>query len=142
MIFVIRKFAQGNTKIYITMNIKTNLFIIFSITLLALGVWLMILFNINPKNADWLEKLAFFGSLLLLLSGTLTFIIFYFRIWFSNKEVIYSYLPIAIRHSVLISFIAVSLLFLNALDVLTWWDGIILVVVIILIELFFQTKRT
>lgn len=123
------------------MKLKTYLFAIFSITLLSLGVWLLIFFNVDRDVADFITISAFFGSLFLWLAGFLTLIIFYLRVWFSNKEVVFSNLPISIRHAILIALIIVGLLALNALQVLTWWDAGMYLVVVVLLELFFRSKK-
>ena len=123
------------------MKLKSYLFSVFAVTLLSLGVWFMILFNIDVDTADFLTISAFFGSLFLWLTGILTFIIFYFRVWISNNEVIFTFLPISIRHSILISYTLVGILSMNALNVLTWWDAIMLILVTVLIELFFRAKK-
>lgn len=122
------------------MKIKTYLFTLFCITLLSLGVFLTILFNFDPTSADFITKSAFFASIFILTTGLLTFSNFYIRIWATNKEVIFSHLPISIRHSVLISLVFVGLMILSSLKVLTWWDAGMFIVVIIMLELFFRTR--
>ncbi|EKD56262.1 MAG: hypothetical protein ACD_58C00242G0001 [uncultured bacterium] len=124
------------------MKLKTYLFVIFSMTLLSLGIWLMILFNIDPDSADLITKSAFFSSMFLWLMGIMIFIIFYLRIWVSNKEVIYNNLPIALRHAIFISLVITGLLALNSSNLLNWWDAGMFIVVITMLELLFRQKTT
>lgn len=122
------------------MKLKTYLFTLFTITILALGVWLLILFNVDKNSADFVTKSAFFGSLFLWLMGIIAFIIFYFRVWISNREVVFGQLPISVRHACLISLAIVGLLIFKSIKIFTWWDSSMFVLVIVLIELFFRTK--
>lgn len=101
----------------------------------------MILFNIDPNNADIFTISTFFISVFMFISGFLTFILFYLKNWFNNNEVIYTHLPIAIRQSVLISSAIIGILVFKSLDIFTVWDITIFLVIIILIELFFRSKK-
>jgi len=123
------------------MKLKSSLFFIFVLTLISLGVFLMILFNIDPNDADIFTISTFFISVFMFISGFLTFILFYLKNWFNNNEVIYTHLPIAIRQSVLISSAIIGILVFKSLDIFTVWDITIFLVIIILIELFFRSKK-
>lgn len=123
------------------MKNKTQLFLIFSLTLISLGTWVIIMFNYNPNLADILIPSAFWSSLFLSLWGILTFILYFLRAQFTNREVIYSHLSISIRHSILITSCVVGLLFLKSMNVLTWWVATMFVMVVLLLELFFRTKK-
>lgn len=122
------------------MTLKRNLFYLFTVTLLALGVWLSLLFHTDPTYADILTWLTFLGALFLWLSGFLTFILFYLKLTFVNHETVYNLLPGCVRQSAEIGLAVVGLLALQALRVLGWWEGGLYVLVILLIELFFQTQ--
>lgn len=121
-------------------NISKHLFIIFVGTLLALGIWLLIVFNYNPYLADKLTIVVFFACLLLWLTGIMSLIGFYIKLKMSNHEVIYSLLLPTIRQSLLISLAIVGVLVLSTLSVLTWWDAILLILAIASIELFYKIK--
>lgn len=123
------------------MTIKYQLFGIFTGTLLALGIFLAIFFNSDPYTADIFTKTAFFVSLFLFFGGFLTFLGFYLRVYFSNREVIYDNFPVALRQALLVSFLLTGLLVLQSLRVLSLWDSIILTVVVILIELYFRSRK-
>ena len=47
---------------------------------------------------------------------------------------------IIFRQSMLLSFLVIALLFLQSLRALTWWDGLLLVAGVLLIELYFLIK--
>ncbi len=123
------------------MKLTKQLFSVFALTLMALGLFLAILFNVNPDTTDLITQITFFISLFIFLSGLFTFIGFYLRVYLSNHEIIYANFPIALRQAILVSLLIVGLLALNALRVLNIWSGIIFVLILIIIELFFRSKQ-
>lgn len=122
------------------MKLKSQLFIVFSLTLICLGVWNIILFNYNPYSSDNFIISIFFTSLFVLLVGLLTFIFFYLKTWRSNHEIIYAHLPVSLRQAILISLIITGLIVLQTMRVLTLIDSLMFISLILLIELFFRTK--
>jgi hypothetical protein len=122
------------------MKLKKNLFSLFTITLLAFGGWLTILFNVDPLKADNFVLVALYASLFLFLAGLLTFIGFGVRIYLSNREIIYAHLTPSIRQATLLAFALVGLLFLQSLRVLSIIDAGAFLLAIILLELFFRSK--
>ena len=120
--------------------LRKKLFYLFSATITSLTIWLYFLFHVDPTYADILIWIAFMASLFFWLSGFLGFIIFYLKINFYNQEIIYSLLPTSLRQASEISLIIVGLLSLQSLKVLGWWEGGLYILVILLLEMFFQTK--
>lgn len=122
------------------MNIKFYLFGIFLGFIFTLGVWILMLFNIDPFQADFLIIATFFATLFLWLWCVSTLIGYYLRVWSGNNEVVFSNLPIASRQGILLALIIVGLLILSTINILTWWIGAIWVLVISFMELFFRTR--
>ena len=122
------------------MSIKLYLFYIFIGFILSLGVWLLILFNIDPYKTDFISISAFFASLLIWIFCLFSLLIYYFKIWYTNKEVIYTILPISLRQGFLISLVIVGLSILGSLNILNWWIAGLWALVILITELFFKTR--
>jgi hypothetical protein len=122
------------------MNLRVYLFSLFIGFLVAFGVWLLILFNIDPFKTDFLSIAAFYASLFIWLSSLISLINYFVRLWFNNKEVVYANLTTALRQGMLISLIVVGLLILEQLNVLNWWVGGIWSIVVLLTELFFNVR--
>lgn len=123
------------------MKIKIYLFTIFILTLISLGTWFLILFNINPYTTDLISRCAFFASLLIWTTGILSLILFYLRIKLSNKEIIFAFLPLSLRQAFLFSLAFVVVLILSSLNVLSWWSAILTVLSILILDLFFKTRK-
>ncbi|PIP21651.1 MAG: hypothetical protein COX39_01860 [Candidatus Nealsonbacteria bacterium CG23_combo_of_CG06-09_8_20_14_all_40_13] len=122
------------------MTLRHYLFLLFSSTLVSAGIWLVIFFNIDPTSADIMSISAFFASLFWFLAGFLTFIGFYLRNWFGNREIIYANLSPSLRQAILISIAATGLLVFSYLKVLSLWTAIPFVIICLLIELYFQSR--
>ena len=123
------------------MKTKVYLFILFCITLFSLGFFILILFNVDPYNADILSQSAFFISLFIFIIGILTLIGFYVRVKITNNEVFYANFAPSVRQSILVALVIVGLLVLKTLQVLSWWDGAMFALAILLLELYFQNKQ-
>ncbi len=124
------------------MKLKQALFSLFSITLLAFGGWLTILFNVDPFKADQFILVSLYASLFLFIMGLLTFIGFGVRILLSNREIIYGNFVPSLRQAMLLSFALVGLLFLQSLRVLSAVDAGAFLLAVLLLELFFRAKKT
>lgn len=122
-------------------TLKNYIFSIFIVSLVSIGTWLMILFNYNPYKSDIVTIIAFYTSLLLWVTGIFSLIGSYIRTKTINHDLIQSDLFAVFRQSLFISLAFVGILIMQTLKVLTWWDGILLVLAILLLELFFRTKK-
>lgn len=122
-------------------SVKFYLFGLFCITLIALGIFVLILLNTDPYSADILTIIVFYISLYIFNVGILTFIGFYLRVARSNNGLFYLNFKPALRQATLISLIFVSLLVLKMMKVLNWWDAVMLSLAILLFEMYFQTRN-
>ena len=115
--------------------------LIFS-TILCWACFGLILFYIDPQESGWTGLSIFYASLFFALTGTLSLIGFYLRVWFSKNEIVYAHVFPAFRQGMFLSLILVISLVLQALRILTWWDGALLVGSIILLEFYFMSRQT
>lgn len=98
--------------------------------------------QIDPEKTGAIGQLLFFISAMLFLSGL--FILFF--TWMKGKtlhedDVNFANLGISFRQGILMAFLVVLLLVLQQYRVLTWWDGALTVAGILLVELYFLTRR-
>ncbi len=124
------------------MTLKSYLWAIRMGTFLSIGAFVAVLFFIDPEAWGFLGKILFYFSLALALSGV--FILFltwlYLRLNrdLDNMSVI---LGASFRQGILLSALAVIILLLQSFRILTWWDGILVVAGMLLIELYFLTRK-
>jgi len=121
--------------------LKRNLFFLCSVTVVALASIILSVFNYNPYTAHNYQMVIFYASAFIFLFGLFSLIIFYTKIGLSKKETIYALYWPSIRQGILLSSAVISLLVLRGMKLFDLWVGIPLFLILILFELFFQTKR-
>ncbi|MBP7057084.1 hypothetical protein KBB08_01185, partial [Candidatus Gracilibacteria bacterium] len=86
--------------------------------------------------------LAFFISLFIAMAATCALLIFFLKRFLSGNEIFYAFLVIALRQGILISIALCLLLLLKSLQVFFWWDALIIIVGMVLIEFAFHRKSS
>ncbi|HOX11149.1 MAG TPA: hypothetical protein PK333_04130, partial [Candidatus Moranbacteria bacterium] len=110
--------------------------------LIALAAWVLVILNIDPDKSGIVGQILFYVSTFLLFAGIA--IIFFTRVRrFSagNDEDALCYLGTSFRQGILTSILIVGLMILQQNRILTWWDGALVVVGILLVELYFLTRK-
>jgi ABC-type Fe3+-siderophore transport system permease subunit len=124
------------------MTLKPYLWGIRISTAISFAAWVLVIRQVDPEKTGIIGQVLFFGSTFLLLAGV--FILFFS--WLrrhvgGNEETALIYIGVSFRQGVLMSVLAIILLFLQQNRVLTWWDGALTVAGIFLVELYFLTRR-
>mgnify|MGYP001486893266 CR=1 FL=1 len=123
------------------MGLRLYLFSLYATLIISLGLWLLIIFNINPYQAPFWIVGIFYFTLFFLFVSLFSIIGFYFRIWLTNREVIFSHLAPTLRQGIIISLMIVGLVFLQQVKVLNWYVGGLYILAISMIELFFRSRK-
>ena len=113
----------------------------FTITVFAIISVILCLFNYNPFQIGIVQFIYFFLSVLFGLWGIITIILFGLKIRLSHKETIYIHFWPAARQGLILALGLTFILILQGLKLLDIWVGIPIMVIIILLEMFFQTKK-
>ena len=122
------------------MTLKSYLWGMRSSTFLALVAWVLVIFHTDPETGGVSAKFIFYFTLFLLLSGVFILMLSFLRRKFGKNGVVLSDLGMSFREGMLLSLLVVILLVLQSLRFLAWWDGLLAVAGIFLIELYFLTK--
>lgn len=100
----------------------------------------LVLTKLSPYESMGLSLTFFFITLFIALTATLAVFGFYFRVWLFKNEVFYRHINVALRQGVFLSLITLFSLVFQMLRVLTWWSGLLLVVIAVLLEFYFSAK--
>ena len=122
------------------MSIRKYLFILAGITLLSFGSVGVVLIFIPPEKG-FLAFLLLYFSLLLALTGLLTFPGFWLRYKLNRVGVPLYYLRAAFRQALLFSVLVVLALMLQGERYLSMLNGLLLVVGLVFLEFFFIAKN-
>jgi len=102
--------------------------------------WFTVIYKLSPFSQSTLALSLFYSSLLIALAGTFTLILYGLRVWTNKSEIYNVHLNTSLRQGVLLSaMISVGLGF-QRLRVLTWWDGLLLLAIVLLIEFYFISR--
>jgi len=120
------------------MKARAALFIVFTLTLFAMGVLITTLFNTAPSTRDALP--LFYVSALIFLFG-LVFLSSFAFYWFRHRVIpVGLTLNLIIRLSIVTDLFVLALLALEASNVLSWATSLVLLVAAIIGMFIFRKK--
>lgn len=110
-----------------------------TLTLILIVLFVFMLFRVDPFTAGKSALVVFLAILFLSLSGLLVFPGYYLRRVINKDKIPLNNFNVSLRQSLLISIAIVGLLILKSMDSLAWWDGSLLIISLILLEMFFRS---
>ena len=123
------------------MSRSLYLFGIFIAAVFGWASWGVVINKLSPYVSPAPALILFYTSLFIALTATFALLGFYLRVWLNKHEIYYQHINIALRQGVLLSLIMCTGLLFQRLRVLTWWDGLLLVLIMILVEFYFMAKE-
>jgi hypothetical protein len=116
------------------------LWLIRIIGLLALSALVFIVIKIEPERSVWV-KVYFYLAFFLFSSALFNLFLLRLRRWVMRGELVGENIVLSLRQGILLSLLATSLLALQGAKMLLWWDGLLMVAGIFLIELYFLSNQ-
>lgn len=114
---------------------------IFIAAILGWASFIAVIIKLSPFISGYLALSLFYASLFISLTGTLTIANYYLRTAISKEQNYYRHLNTSLRQgSLLAIMICVGLAF-QRLRVLTWWDALIIFIIIMLVEYYFMNRE-
>lgn len=109
-------------------------------TLIFGGLLLFLTFFVSPERG-MVTIVLYFVALFFFIVGLVALISFSLRRWWNHNELLFENVKTSLRQAVIFGLFVCAVLALSALRLLTWWDGTILAISFILIELYFKTRN-
>ena len=106
-------------------------------TLIAAATFFLILFRVDPANAGFLGFCLFYLSMFLAVAGALSILGFVIRVFSHRGEMLSRLVALSFRQAVLLAALAVGALALHAHGLLSWWNSILLVAAVTIVEFLF-----
>ncbi|MCA9376004.1 MAG: hypothetical protein KC925_02985 [Candidatus Doudnabacteria bacterium] len=110
-------------------------------TVLCWGAFLLILTSVHPQSAGLGGLTGFYATLFFALLGTLTLLGYRLRRSVTRKNVVFAHLTPAFRQGALLALVLVAALMLQHARLLNLWNGAALVLAVLFLELFFQSRK-
>ncbi len=111
------------------------------IALLSWTAWAVVLNRLSPILSVELALFLFFVTLFIALTCTFTVFGYYFRLGFLHKDYLKRNINVSLRQGALLSFMVVFVLIFQLNRVLTWWSGILLILMILGLEYYFSLRE-
>jgi len=121
--------------------LKRVLFFLFTLTLFCGTSVLLCISNYNPFRSQYAEFIQFYLSVFGTIVGLASLLVFFAKYRFHKDKSSHTYIWSSIRQGVFVALYLTLVLFLQGMRLLDSWTIFPLAIVLILLELFFQTKR-
>ena len=123
------------------MTLKSYIWGMRITALFSIGALVSVVFFVDPEANGTAGKLLFYLVLFLVLSALFNLMLLRFRKNMTNQETAGLNIYLSFRQGMLLALLAVGLLILQSFRMLVWWDGLLLLAGIFLIELYFLSKN-
>ncbi len=107
------------------------------LSLLAFGA---VLIYVNPEETGAGGKAIFYLTLGLFLGGFLNMFLLLLRRKMIGNDVAIENAGLSFRQGFLLSILVIGLLILQSFRMLVWWDGLLAVAAVFLVELYFLSR--
>jgi len=114
---------------------------IFIASALGWASLFVVINNISPFISGYLALTFFYSSLFIALTGTFTLLNYYLRIAITKGKNNYQQINTALRQGSLLSLMVIAGLIFQRLRVLTWWDALLILIIVLLVEYYFMAKE-
>lgn len=108
--------------------------------LLGWTAFFLVIQKLDPWASPSIAIPLFFGSILIALMGTFTILLFFIKKWRSRDQIYIKHLLISMRQGMLLSLCTSICIGLLILGLLRIWNGLSLVILMMLIEFYFSGK--
>lgn len=107
----------------------------------SLIAWIIVIWKLDPFQSTGLALGLFFISLFVFLVSLFTLLGFFVRQYINKGEIFFVHFNVSLRQGILLAALSAVALFFLIIGVLRIWNAIILFIIVILLELYFEGKE-
>lgn len=122
------------------MTLSKYLFLMILATVLCWGAWGLVLVFVNPFETGIMGLVFFYAALFLGLLGVFSILGFLLRFVFKQGDFAYQQVKTAFRQGFLFALLLTAAVFLQGMRLLVWWNLILLVVLVGVVEYVLQSS--
>jgi hypothetical protein len=123
------------------MSLKKYLILMSLSTLLCCGAWWLVVSMVDPATAGPIGFAIFYLALFFALAGIFALVGFVVRYLFKKDEFAFRQVKVAFRQAIMLALLLVASLMLQARGLLAWWNWLILIVLLTVLEFFFINQK-
>ena len=124
------------------MSLSKYLIIMTFSAILGWIAWILVLVYVDPYKAGFVGFVFFYLSLFFALIGTLSVIGYFIRSKIHKEELTYQQVSNAFRQAILLAILVSGSLFLKSLGLLNWFNIIIFIIALVLLEVFYLSRKS
>lgn len=124
------------------MSLPYYLIFMTAATGVAWGAWYMVISSINPLTTTLVGVLLFYATLTSALTGTFALAGFFIRSVFVQRELVFQRVLISFRQALFFSLLIDGFLFLQRMQLLTWYNAMFLILGLTIAEFFIISRKT
>jgi len=110
-------------------------------SLASLVSFMVVLTRLNPFTDEQTALPLFFMSLFFLLSSVLSLVGYCLRVFFYRHELFLNHFNVSLRQGIILSLGIVLLTGLQTMRTLTWWNGLLVLAITFLVEIYFVARE-
>jgi hypothetical protein len=119
------------------MSLRAYLTLMAFGTIVAAATFFLVLFRVDPAAAGVLGFALFYLSLFFVICGLISIFAFLARVALHREEMLSRLVGLSFRQAVLFSLLIVGALALHAYKLLSWWNSLLLVAAVTVVEFIF-----
>lgn len=124
------------------MTLKQYIIIMVLATLMCFAAWGIVLFNIDPERDSTIGQVFFYITLFFSLLGTISLMNFgLYRLVTKSDYPLFRLVQKSFRNGVIGATLLIVMLFLQALNILNLWTGLMLLILVLSISFFKLSTR-
>jgi len=101
----------------------------------------LVMTKIDPTTDETLGLVLFFLSLFFAVSSILSLIGYFLRMTLYRDELFLNHFNLSLRQGIILGICVCALMGLQVLRTLTWWNGLVIVIISFLIEIYFVAQE-
>lgn len=110
------------------------------VSLLSFSALALVVYLVDPERSGLMGVLVFYVVLFFALSALFNLVFLRLRKSALGSEAALSNLSLSFRQGILLAIFVIGLLILQSFRVLVWWDGLILLLAVFLVEFYFLSR--
>lgn len=123
------------------MILNRYVFLLILTMLMSFGAFYFVITKLDPFLDRTIALSLFFVSLFFSVSSISALFGYSLRIFFYGDELFLNHFNISLRQGILLGLWVSMVIGLQSLRTLTWWNGLLLIFICILIEVYFVAKE-
>ncbi len=123
------------------MTLKSYIWGIRIITLISLVALGAVIYYVDPENSGLIGILLFYLAAFFVLSGIFNLMLIFLRGKLLGSEMAVKNIDLSFRQGILLAVMIITIMVLQSYQMLIWWDALLVVAGVFLVELYFLSRE-